>query len=69
MKSPLWDASCKLGVNGHKGVLQVMSDSDVYELVSAKQGSGGQFTVELGQASLTTWGITPDQIQEVLDDL
>ncbi|CAK0884785.1 unnamed protein product, partial [Prorocentrum cordatum] len=69
MKSPPSDASCKLGVNGRKGALQVISDSDVYELVSAKQGSGDQFTFEPNQASLTTWGITPDQIQEALDDL
>ncbi|CAK0798231.1 unnamed protein product [Prorocentrum cordatum] len=45
----------------------VVTDSDVYELVSAKQGTGINFVFEPHRSALNHWGITDDQAQTLLE--
>eukprot|EP00959_Pyramimonas_sp_CCMP1952_P352745 7390477-Pyramimonas_sp.AAC.1 len=38
-KSPKWGPTCRLGVNGFKGVLLVRDGEDMWEIVAAKDKS------------------------------
>ena len=69
-RSPRWNPSCRLGVNGHKGVLQVSNDDGIWELVVAKptglQDGQEVFSFELKQSELSQWRISADPIQTII---
>ncbi|CAK0867606.1 unnamed protein product [Prorocentrum cordatum] len=61
-----WTGGCKLGVNGHKGILQVITDDDVYELAQAVQQGEGTFKLEPIYPSLLHLDITKDAIDGLI---
>ena len=68
--SPRWNPTCRLGVNGYKGILQVSNDEDIWELVYAKpsgmQDGQETYSFEPKQSELSLWNITPDQIEGII---
>ncbi|CAK0833666.1 unnamed protein product, partial [Prorocentrum cordatum] len=61
-----WTGRCKLGVNGRKGVLQVVRGDDVHELEQAAQQGEGTFKLEPIYPSLLRLNITKDVIDELI---
>ncbi|CAK0846302.1 unnamed protein product [Prorocentrum cordatum] len=61
---PSWSSAHRLGVNGHKGVLQVTAD-DVWELVKAVPMGTDTFHFQAEQANLTRRGISSSETTNI----
>ncbi|CAK0804679.1 unnamed protein product [Prorocentrum cordatum] len=61
-KSPKWGPSCRLGVNGFKGVLLVRDDEDIWEIVAARDKSKSDVEFIPIHEELAEWGISAEKV-------
>eukprot|EP00959_Pyramimonas_sp_CCMP1952_P279444 5842390-Pyramimonas_sp.AAC.1 len=66
-KHQMWAHGCRLGVNGGKGVLQVSTASERWELMRARQIGEESFVFEPIQASLDRWGLPTGDVETILE--
>eukprot|EP00959_Pyramimonas_sp_CCMP1952_P436449 9139238-Pyramimonas_sp.AAC.1 len=66
-KSPKWDQSCRLGVNGFKGVLLIRTEDDVWEIVAARDKSRNSIEFIPNHEELAEWGIGAEKASAIIE--
>eukprot|EP00959_Pyramimonas_sp_CCMP1952_P356452 7464766-Pyramimonas_sp.AAC.1 len=67
-RSPKWTSDLRLGVDGVKGVLQIIGGGDVRELVKTKRSGIGQIEFHPIVAELSEEGISFETALQVITD-
>ncbi|CAK0897877.1 unnamed protein product [Prorocentrum cordatum] len=65
-KSSKWSEGCRLGVNGFKGTLFVTNGDDIWTLITTNQISIDQFNFVPVGDELADWGISVQQVEEII---
>ncbi|CAK0890800.1 unnamed protein product, partial [Prorocentrum cordatum] len=66
-KSPKWGPTCRLGVNGFKGVLLVRDEDGVWEIVAAKDQSKADAELIPIHEELAEWGISAEKASAIIE--